>query len=155
VSYGFDFARYRLFWTFLADVIHTSPNLVPDFIAFFQPTPGSIQVEAIPTEKKVRVRFPRALASQKAAAFLKYENEHRASLGVLLLHALYLRWIQLQGLNCVNLDNNNDNGILKFLRATFDVCPTIGATIFTTYMCCYLLHRQAGAPDHRKKKLDG
>ena len=52
---------------------------------------GSIQVEAIPTEKEGSGKNPRVLASQEAAAFLKFEKEHRTSLGVLLLDALFLR----------------------------------------------------------------
>jgi hypothetical protein len=50
----------------------------------------SIQVEAIPTEKKVRVRTPDFSPVKRPRSF-KSEIGRRTSLGVLLLHALFLR----------------------------------------------------------------
>lgn len=116
-------SRHRLFWAVFADVMPlASPKPCSRFIAFFQVAPFQFKVEAIPTEKKVRVRTPDFWPVKRPHSSGS-ENERQTSLDVLPLHALFLRWHNCRGKIVSTLGNNDDYGILKFqcVPVRFDV----------------------------------
>jgi hypothetical protein len=64
-------------------------NLVPDLLPSF--SLHWFNSSRSNSDQEGSGKNTRVLASQKAAVFLKFEKELRTSLGVLLLHALFLR----------------------------------------------------------------